>query len=54
MHTIKDAVTYVLYVLVTGNPDTSVCHMFHSKASAAPSYEKDKILVVDWSHQLPL
>lgn len=50
----KDAGTYALYVLITGSPDTSVCHMFHSKASAAPSYEKDKTLVADWSHQLPL
>lgn len=51
---IKDGSTYALYALITGSPGMSVYHMFHSKASAAPSYEKDKTLVADWSHQLPL
>lgn len=54
MYIMKDAGTYALYVLITGSPDKSVCHMFHSKALAAPSYEKDKTRVADWSHQLPL
>lgn len=54
MNRMKDVGTYALYVLITGNPDMSVCHMFHSKALAAPSYEKDKTLVADWSHQLLL
>lgn len=51
---IKDASTYALYALITGSPGMSIYHMFHSKASAAPSYEKDKTLVADWSLQLPL
>lgn len=54
VHIIKDDSTYALYVLITGSPGMSVCHMFHSKASAALSYEKDKTLAADWSHQLPL
>lgn len=54
MYTMKDPGTYALYVPITGSPDMSVCHMFHSKALAAPFYEKDKTLVADWSHQLPL
>lgn len=54
MYIMKDVGTCALYVLITGSPGKSACHMFHSKALAAPSYEKDKIQVADWSHQLPL
>jgi hypothetical protein len=50
----KDAGTYVLCVLAVDSPDMSTCHMSRSKASIAPFYEKDKTLVADWSHQLPL